>query len=100
MVINLKNFHRGNMFCICVYDVNVERNDKVYSTLRQYLSWLQNSVFYGEINIGELKELIEKLETIINPSEDSIVFFLLKRKKDTKIIKLGKNKEKDYKLIY
>ena len=51
------------MYVIIVYDVNVERVSKVCNFLRQYLNWIQNSVFEGEITKAELlkiKKWIEK----------------------------------------
>ena len=37
------------MYVIIVYDINVDRVNKVKSFLRQYLFWIQNSVFEGEL---------------------------------------------------
>jgi len=38
------------MFVIMVYDVGAERLPKVLSIGRRYLTWIQNSVFEGEIS--------------------------------------------------
>jgi hypothetical protein len=37
------------MFVIVVYDANEKRVNKFLKTLRKYLTWVQNSVFEGEI---------------------------------------------------
>ncbi|HIQ49783.1 MAG TPA: CRISPR-associated endonuclease Cas2 [Nanoarchaeota archaeon] len=35
----------------------IKRLDRIYSILRQYLCWVQNSVFEGEISKSQLIEL-------------------------------------------
>lgn len=64
------------MFVIMVYDVNTKRVAKVLKVSRRYLSWVQNSVFEGEITPGRLNELKDELSKIINEGEDSILFYL------------------------
>ena len=63
------------MYVIIVYDIKVERVNKVKSFLRQYLFWIQNSVFEGEISEVKLKELLMKAELFIEKEEDSIILF-------------------------
>ena len=41
------------MYVIIVYDIKAERVNKVKSFLRQYLFWIQNSVFEGEASESE-----------------------------------------------
>ena len=64
------------MFAIMVYDVNTKRVAKVLKVSRRYLSWIQNSVFEGEITPGRLNALKGELGKIIDDSEDSILFYL------------------------
>ena len=42
---------------------------------RKYLSWIQNSVFEGEITDAKLKELQIRAENIIDSNYDSIIIF-------------------------
>ena len=42
---------------------------------RQYLNWIQNSTFEGEISPVKLKELMIKAKAIIKKEEDSIIIF-------------------------
>ena len=42
---------------------------------RQYLCWIQNSVFEGELSEAKLRELKLKIKGIIDQSEDSIILF-------------------------
>lgn len=64
------------MFVIMVYDVNTKRVAKVLKVSRRYLSWVQNSVFEGDITPGKLNALKDELGRIIDDSEDSILFYI------------------------
>lgn len=63
------------MFVILVYDINTKRVAKALKTCRQYLDWVQNSVFEGEITEGKLACLKSDLKNIIKKEEDSILIF-------------------------
>jgi CRISPR-associated protein Cas2 len=54
------------MYLILVYDIEVDRVNKVLKTCRKYLNWVQNSVFEGEITKGSL----EKLKVELKESKD------------------------------
>ena len=71
------------MFVIMVYDVNVKRVAKVLKVSRRYLSWVQNSVFEGEITPGRLNALKGELGKIINEAEDSVLFYVWRFKNYT-----------------
>ena len=45
------------MYVIVVYDVGEKRVGKMLKLCRQYLCWVQNSVFEGELSEVKLKEL-------------------------------------------
>jgi len=63
---------------ILVYDVGVERLEKVLKTCRKYLTWIQNSVFEGEITEANLIKLKHQLSKIIDQEKDSITFYMLR----------------------
>ncbi len=63
------------MYVIIVYDVKVERVNKVKSFLRQYLYWIQNSVFEGDCTKSEFKKIENKLYEIIDENEDSVIIY-------------------------
>lgn len=68
------------MYVIVVYDVGEKRVGKILKLCRQYLCWIQNSVFEGELSEAKLRELKLrelklKIKGIIDPSEDSIIIF-------------------------
>ena len=66
------------MFVILVYDVNEKRVAKVLKKCRQYLNWVQNSVFEGEISDSNLAKLKMELSRITNSSEDSVIIYNLR----------------------
>jgi len=68
----------GRMYVIIVYDVNVERVSKVCYFLRQYLNWIQNSVFEGEITKAQFYEIKSKLKEMIKEEEDSIIIYRMR----------------------
>lgn len=66
------------MYVIIVYDINVERVNKVKSFLRQHLFWIQNSVFEGEVTESEFELIHKGLMEIIDTDVDSIVIYKLR----------------------
>lgn len=66
------------MYVIIVYDINVDRVNKVKSFLRQYLYWIQNSVFEGEISDSEFEIIYKGLMKIIDEDVDSIIIYKLR----------------------
>jgi CRISPR-associated protein Cas2 len=46
------------MYVIVVYDVGIERLNKVRIFLKQYLNWVQNSVLEGELTKAEIDTII------------------------------------------
>jgi CRISPR-associated protein Cas2 len=52
------------MYVILVYDIGIKRVAKMLKLCRQYLCWIQNSVFEGEITEAKLRELVLKMELI------------------------------------
>jgi CRISPR-associated protein Cas2 len=63
------------MYVILVYDIGEKRVSKALKLWRQYLCWIQKSVFEGELSEVKFKELKMKLKLIIEPIEDSVIIF-------------------------
>lgn len=63
------------------YDVNVKRVNKILKLCRKYLNWIQNSLFEGELTKSKLEKLKIALGNIINPEEDSIIFYTFRTTK-------------------
>ena len=66
------------MYVIIVYDIKVERVNKVKSFLRQYLFWIQNSVFEVEASESEFKIIYDGLMKIIDTEVDSVIIYKLR----------------------
>lgn len=77
------------MYVIVVYDVGIERLNKVRTFLKQYLNWVQNSVLEGELTKAEYMKVHSSLKQIINENEDSVFFYHVKDKKYLGFDELG-----------
>lgn len=60
---------------------------------RQYLNWIQNSVFEGEITEVKLKELKLRAKEIMRMEEDSLIVFKSRDEKwlEKEIVGMEKN---------
>ena len=65
------------MYLILAYDVSVRRTNKVLKIARRYLYWVQNSVLEGDISVANYKRLKMELDVVIDPKEDSVVFYMM-----------------------
>jgi len=63
------------MYVVAVYDVATKRTGKMLKLCRQYLHWVQNSVFEGELTQVQLKALIQESKVIMDESYDSFIIF-------------------------
>ncbi|WP_297897036.1 CRISPR-associated endonuclease Cas2 [Methanobrevibacter sp.] len=81
------------MYVVIVYDVGVERVNKVHKYLRTVLFWVQNSVFEGELSKSQLKKVKSDLNEIIESDIDSLIFFQFPEKFSKKEI-LGVEKNR------
>jgi CRISPR-associated protein Cas2 len=81
------------MYVILVYDMGKKRVAKMLKLCREYLNWIQNSVFEGEITEVKLKELLNRAKLFMNTEEDSIIIFKSREEKwlDKEIIGQEKN---------
>ena len=80
------------VYVIIVYDIDVERVNKVNKFLKLYLHWRQNSVFEGEISKAQLTEIKEGLQEIIDEDVDSVMIYRLPSKRNLKLEILGVEK--------
>lgn len=75
MICWFNNLYFTKMYVILVYDFGEKRVAKILKLCRKYLSWIQNSVFEGEISEVKLKELKYRASLIMNEEEDSLIIF-------------------------
>lgn len=82
------------MYVILVYDIGQKRVGKMLKLCRQYLNWIQNSVFEGELSDVKLKELIHLAKLIMKEETDSIIIFKSRQEKWLDKVVIGKEKNK------
>ncbi|GBD11644.1 CRISPR-associated endoribonuclease Cas2 [bacterium HR23] len=69
------------MFVVIVYDVDVERVNKVCQYLRRHLFWVQRSVFEGEVTEGQLEKVKAGLRRILDPQHDSVYIYRVRERR-------------------
>jgi len=79
------------MYAVVVYDVDVNKNRKVLKFLRTRLSWIQNSVFEGELTKSEMRKVENRLSKIAD-EDDSIIIYKMGSKKYMKKSVIGREK--------
>lgn len=82
----------GKMYIILVYDIGQKRVGKMLKLCRQYLNWIQNSVFEGELTPSKLSELKLKAKAIMKKDEDSLIIFVSRNEKWLEKEVIGKEK--------
>ena len=80
------------MHVILVYDVEEKRVTKALKLCRQYLNWIQNSVFEGDLSEAKLKELKMKLKGILDLKKDSVLIFKVRDESLLKREAMGQEK--------
>ena len=68
------------MYVILVYDVDQKRTSKMLKLCRRYISWIQNSVFEGQISEVQLKQLALEAKRVME-DEDSLIVFKSREEK-------------------
>lgn len=90
--------NRGKMFVLVTYDVNTEsevgkrRLRRVAKECEKYGQRVQNSVFECILDSSQFEILKTNLESIIDIEKDSVRFYLLGQKYETKIQEYGKKR--------
>lgn len=80
------------MFVILVYDFGEKRVGRALKKCRKYLTWVQNSVFEGDISVANLKKLKCELSDIIVGGEDSVIIYTFRSTRYSKREVLGVSK--------
>ena len=81
------------MFILLVYDIGEKRVNKALKICRQYMDWVQNSVFEGELTKAGLETLKKRLTKIMNKEEDSVRIYKLRSEDYLTIEILGIDKK-------
>ena len=78
-------------YIIAVYDVGQKRVGKMLKLFRRYLTWVQNSVFEGDLTSAQLKQLQFEAEDLMDEN-DGVVFYTLRDERYTERTALGLDK--------
>ncbi len=77
------------MYLIVVYDIEIDRINKVHKFLRKYLFWRQNSVFEGEVTKAQIEQIKSGLNDILKKEKDSVLLYILDSKSNFQFEVLG-----------
>ncbi len=80
------------MFVLLFYDVGEKRVAKILKTCRRYLTWVQNSVFEGELSPALLVQLRKDLEKILSIENDSVIIYTWRMERYTERMIIGVEK--------
>jgi CRISPR-associated protein Cas2 len=80
------------MYVILVYDIGQKRVGRMLKLCRQYLNWIQNSVYEGEITSVKLNELKSRANEIMDIENDSLIIFKTRQEKWLEKEVVGKDK--------
>ncbi|NUU99258.1 CRISPR-associated protein Cas2 [Marinitoga sp. 1154] len=86
------------MFVILYYDANEKRVSKFLKICRKYLTWVQNSVFEGEITKAKLEKLKYELKIKVKDN-DSIIIYEFRSMNYSKREVIGIDKKENNKFI-
>lgn len=78
-------------YYIAVYDVNQKRVGKMLKLFRRYLTWIQNSVFEGELTHSQFKALETEADQLMKDN-DGVIFYQLRDERYVDRIALGEEK--------
>jgi len=87
------------MYVIIVYDVSVDKVSKLCQFLRQYLYWVQNSVFEGDLTESELKRVEIGIKSIIDEKKDYVIIYKILREDILKKQHIGIRKSEPSSII-
>ena len=81
------------MYIIAVYDCGEKRVGKMLKLCRRYLTWIQNSVFEGELSLAQLQKLKIEAAAIMDKQTDSFIIFTSRQERwlEKEIIGVEKN---------
>lgn len=87
------------MFVILMYDVNSKRVAKVNRVAKEYLHFVQKSVFEGNLSQKQLNSLKHRLFDMVVPEEDSIKIYKFDSVKYAQKEELGRIAEHTQQII-
>ena len=80
------------LFVIIVYDISSNQINRVRIFLKQYLNWVQNSVFEGELTKTEFRIIEKTIKETIDKEQDYVKIYTLRSDKYLEKSELGTSK--------
>lgn len=78
-------------YYIAVYDVGQKRVGKMLKLFRRYLTWVQNSVFEGELTRAQFAALQEEAAALMEPEADGVIFYEMRTERYVERTALGQD---------
>ncbi len=69
------------MFVILVYDAGEKRVQKFHKICKRYLTWVQLSVFEGELTKAQIERLLHELRSVMDQGEDSVIIYTFRTRR-------------------
>ncbi len=69
------------MYVILVYDVGEKRVGRACKFCRRFLTWVQNSVFEGELKESQLRRVEDGMRKLMVEEEDTVLIYVLRDNK-------------------
>ena len=85
-------------YFIAVYDVGQKRVGKMLKLFRRYLTWIQNSVFEGELTEAQYQRLRHEVIALMEEA-DGVVFYRLRDERYHERHVLGEDKGKPQRFL-
>lgn len=77
------------MYVVLVYDVRSDKDPRMAKICKPYLIHIQNSVFIGDITLGDLRILVDKLKKEVDQESEVLDIFILRSKSIVRRITIG-----------
>ena len=88
------------MYVILIYDIiSQKRGTKLLKYLRQNLTWVQNSVFEGDVTPAGFEKIKSGISDIINKEKDSVIYYSFESMSYSKRGVIGIEKNETYSFI-
>ena len=79
------------MYYVAVYDIGVDRVQKMLKLFRRYLTWVQNSVFEGNLTEAQHRQLAAEAEALMEEG-DSVIFYEMRDRRYVERSVLGEER--------
>ena len=80
------------MYFVATYDVHKRRVGTMLKIFRKYLTWVQNSVFEGELTEAQYEALKAEAEDLMDSDYDSVIFWNVRAEQYCDRETLGKDR--------